>query len=329
MKTILSVLFVSLFFYQVIFSQTAENKGKPIAEIFTDFHYNLNDTTKTTGFGLNRAYFGYSYLPGNYFSATLTVNIGNPDDLSSGSLHRRYAFFREASISWTKDKLNLTFGITGTRIYNYQQQFWGKRYIANTYQSLNGYGVVADLGILMDYKFNDILKGDISIMNGEGYTELQLDNSVKTSVGLTITPIKQLAFRLYGDINKPFGTWQYTLVGFAGFKNEVITIGAEASYKSNLNLMSGHDVWGLSGTAGINVFKKTEFFVRYDYSTSVVLPGELIKWNIINENSFAVVGLQYTFNPNVQIALDYQGTYPYDSGKQKTNAIFINGHFKF
>jgi hypothetical protein len=41
------------------------------------------------------------------------------------------------------------------------------------------------------------------------------------------------------------------------------------------------------------------------------------------------VKLGYMFSPYVQIAIDYQGTYPYDSGKQKTNAIFINGHFKF
>jgi hypothetical protein len=223
MKSNFLLLFITLTFYQVTNSQIVPTQGKPVAEIFTDFHYNINDTSKTTGFGLNRAYFGYNFIPGGNFSGSVIVTIGTPDDLPPGSTHRRYAYFREASLSWTKDKLNLTFGITGTRIFNYQQQFWGKRYIASTYQQLNGYGFIADLGVVMDYKFNDIFKGDISIMNGEGYSELQLDNSVKTSAGLTITPVRQLAFRLYGDIDKPLGTWQYTLVGFAGFKNELIT----------------------------------------------------------------------------------------------------------
>jgi hypothetical protein len=278
---------------------------------------------------VNRAYFGYNFLPAGNFSGSLIVTIGSPEDLPAGSIHHRYAYFREASISYSKDKLNFTLGITGTRIFSFQQQFWGKRYIANTYQQINGYGFVADLGVLMDYKFNDIWKGDISITNGEGYSELQLDNSVKSAVGLTITPVKQIAVRIYGDINKPFGTWQYTLVGFAGFKNDLITIGAEVSYKSNLNGIGGHNVWGLSGTAGIKVFEKTEFFVRYDYSTSVKLPDENIKWNYVNDKRFVVVGLQYTFSQNVKLALDYQGTFPYDSGKQVTNAIFVNGLFKF
>jgi hypothetical protein len=329
MKKKLSFLLIFFLVYQVLNSQDVTIKGKPIAEIFADFHYNINDTTKTTGFALNRAYFGYNFIPGGKFSGSIIVTIGNPEELADGAVHRRYAYFREASLSWTNNKLNIIFGITGTRIFNFQQTFWGKRYIANTYQQLNGYGFVADLGVLADYKFNDILKGDISITNGEGYSELQLDNSVKASLGLTITPVRQMAIRLYGDIDKPFGTWQYTLVGFAGFKNDLITIGGEASYKSNMNQITGHNIWGLSGTAGIVVFKNAEFFVRYDYSTSVILPGETIRWNIVKDKKFAVVGLQYTFNQNVKMALDYQGTFPSSAGIQTTNAIFINGLFKF
>jgi hypothetical protein len=315
--------------FQIINSQTVNIPGKPIAEIFADFHYNLNDTTKTTGFGLNRAYFGYNYLPAGKFSGSLIVTIGSPEELPEGAVHRRYAYFREASLSYTNNNLVIIFGITGTRIFNFQQTFWGKRYIANTYQQLNGYGFVADLGVLADYKFSDKIRGDISVTNGEGYSEIQLDNSVKTSFGLTITPDKQFAIRLYGDINKPFGVWQYTLVGFTGFKNKLITFGAEVSYKSNLNQIVGHNVWGLSGTGGINITEKIELFSRYDYSTSIILPGESRKWNYINDKTFAVVGLQYTFSPNVKLALDFQGTYPYNSGVQNTNSIFVNGLFKF
>ena len=132
MKQILTAILVSFFLCQVLHSQIVENSGTPIAEIFTDFHFNLNDTSKTTGFGLNRAYLGYNFLPVGNFSATLILNIGNPDDLPPDPNHRRYAYFREASLSWTKDKLNLTFGITSTRLWDFQQKFWGKRYVAIT-----------------------------------------------------------------------------------------------------------------------------------------------------------------------------------------------------
>lgn len=310
-------------------SQTTVIQGKPIAEIFTDFHINLDDTAKTTGFGLNRAYVGYNFLPSGDFSGTIILNIGNPEDPTLGLRQRRYASFREASLTWTKYNLNINFGITGTRIFNYQQQFWGKRYVANTYQSINGYGNIADLGVVVDYRFNEVWKGDLTVMNGEGYAELQLDNGVKTSVGLTITPDKHLAFRLYGDLNRSFSTYQCTLVGFAGFKNELITIGAEASFKSNLDRIEGHDGWGLSGTGGINIAKKTELFVRYDYSTSVTVPGDSTRWNSIKDGSFVITGIQYTFSQNVKMALDYQGTFPYNSSLKISDAIFINALFKF
>lgn len=329
MKKTLPVLLVSILFCQTIHSQTEVNTGKPIAEIFTDFHYNLDDTAKTTGFGLNRAHLGYNYLAGDNFSATIIINIGTPEELTVDAKHRRYAYFKEASISWTKDRLNLSLGITKTRIFDYQQRFWGKRYIADTYQSINGYGYVADLGFTMDYKFNDIFKADFTIMNGEGYSELQLDNSVKTSAGLTITPVKELAIRLYGDITRPHGIWQHTLIGFVGFKNDLITIGGEVSYKSNLDMVGGHNAWGISGTGGISVTKKTEIFARYDYSSSVIVPGDVMQWNYTMDGSFAIIGVQYKFSENIKLALNFQSTNPYNPGIHNTDAIFMNALFKF
>jgi hypothetical protein len=329
MKKILFVLFNLFLLCQANYSQTSDTPGKPVSEIFTDFHVNLRDTTKTTGFGLNRAYFGYNFLPVNNFSGSVIINIGSPEELSAGAVRRRYAYFREASISWSKDNLNIAFGITSTRLFDFQQKFWGKRYIANTYQSLNGYGFVADLGVAMDYKFNDIFKADFTLMNGEGYSELQLDNSVKTSAGLTITPVKQLVMRLYGDIARPDGIWQCTLLGFAGFKNNITTIGIEATYKSNLDKIEGHNSWGLSGTGAITILKNTELFARYDYSTSVTAPGDTNHWNYLMDGDFAVFGLQYTFSQNVKMALNYQGTYPDSPTHQISDLIFINALFKF
>jgi hypothetical protein len=325
----LRLLLVALALCQVLNSQSVLNQGKPIAEIFTDFHCNLDDTAKTTGFGLNRAYLGYNFLPQGNFSGTIIVTIGNPDDLPAGSIRRRYAYFREASLTWTKNNLNISFGITGTRLFDYQQKFWGKRYLANTYQSINGYGYVADLGVALDYKFSELVRGDITIMNGEGYCDIQLDNGVRTSAGLTITPSKKLAIRLYGDIADPKGKWQCTLIGFVGFRNELVTIGGEISYKSKLDMVPGHNSWGISGTGGINIFKNTELFVRYDHSASVTVTGENTQWNYLHDGDFCILGLQHTFSENVKMALDYQGTYPYSSQKKISDAVFLNASFKF
>jgi hypothetical protein len=326
-----SLLIVILFLseWQILYNQTVNSTGHPIAEIFTDFHLNLDDTSKTTGFALNRAYFGYDFIPDRHFSGMVIVNAGVPDDLPPGSVPRRYAYIREASLTYSNEKLNIAFGITGTRLFEFQQKFWGKRYIANTYQSLNGYGYVADLGIAVDYHVNDILKIDYTLMNGEGYSNLQLDNGLRTSVGLTITPRSGLAFRIYGDLERVYTVWQPMFIGFAGFKNKKITIGAELTYKSNLDLTEGHHAWGISGTGSITVAEKTELFARYDYSTSVVVPGETEKWNYLKDGDFLVIGIQYTFNDYVKIALDYQGIYPYDSDSSKSEEIVLNALFRF
>ena len=329
MKKIFAVTISLIFINQIIYNQTVKSPGTPITEIFTDFHLNLNDTSKTTGFSLNRAYLGYKFLPVNNFYGTIILNIGSPDELAPESEPRRYAFFREASITWAKERLKVAFGITGTRLFDFQQRFWGKRYIANTYQSINGYGYVADLGVAMDYVFSDVLKADVTIMNGEGYSNIQLDNGIRTSLGFTLTPAKQLAIRVYGDLLKSSGLWQPMFVGFLGFKNERITVGGEVTYKSNLEPVRGHHAWGVSGTGSVGLTDKTEIFTRYDYSASMIGPGEMTPWNRLNDGSFLVTGFQYSPVENVKLAVDYQGTYPNASENKPSKAIFINASFKF
>jgi hypothetical protein len=329
MKKILIPLILLVSVCQLIYNQTVPLKGRAIAEIFTDFHFNIKDTSRTTGFSLNRAFLGYNFPAANNFSATVIVNVGKPDDLPSGSQPGRYAYFREASISYSTDNLKIAMGITGTRLFDFQQRFWGKRYIANTYQSINGYGFVADLGLAVDFRINDVFKTDVTIMNGEGYTNVQLDNSIKSSLGLTITPDSHFAIRLYGDLIKTKGLWQPMIVSFIGFKNEKFTIGGEFTYKSNLDLISGHNAWGLSFTGATSIAKQTELFARFDHSTSVIVPGEENPWNHIKDGNFLVLGIQHVFNENVRIALDYQGNYPFSSGFQNAEAIFVNALFRF
>jgi len=328
-KKILLTLLSGFAFSMTARSQTVVAESKAIAEIFADFHVNLNDTSKTTGFGVNRAYFGYNYITENNFSAKLIVNLGNPTDLAIGTVKRRYAYFREASIIWSNEKLRMAFGLTDTRIFRYQQAFWGKRYLANTYQSLNGYGYVADLGFALDYKFNDIFSGDITVMNGDGYLDIQTDNGVKSSAGLIITPDEHFAFRIYGDYEQKPGLEQVTGILFAGYRSKLFTLGAEGSIKTNLDGVTGHHGWGLSATGGINFTKNDEIFVRYDYSTSVVPEGETDKWNYKNDGTFAIIGVQHTFTPNIKLAIDFQGRNPYEASLNSSNLIFVNALFRF
>ena len=329
MKKIFPVLAVLYVLSQSIYGQTKEIYGKPVAEIFTDFHINLTDTTEKTGFALNRAFLGYQFLPEGNFSGKIIINIGTPEDLVTGSEPRRYAYFREASISWSGRNLTVAMGITGTRMFEFQQKFWGKRYLARPYQSINGYGFVADLGVSVDYIINEIIKADMTIMNGEGYSNIQLDNIIRTSLGVTLTPIEKIVFRFYGDIQRSERLWQPVFVGFAGFRSEVLTIGGEVSYKSNIDLTQGHHAWGVSATGAINLNEKTEVFGRFDFVSSVVMPNDIMKWNYKSDGNFLIAGIQYTFSQNVKAAINYQGRYPYAPSGQISDLIYINTLFKF
>jgi hypothetical protein len=329
MKRILPILVFALLICQLANSQALISQGKPFAEIFTDFHYNINDTSKTTGYALDRVYFGYNYTPTGNFEALIILNIGNPQDLAKGSVPKRYAFFREASVAYKADKLTVHFGMVSTRFCDFQQSFWGKRYLGAEYQANYGYSPVADLGIVIDYKLNDILKVDLSLLNGEGYTNIQVDNSLKTAFGMTITTPDKVAVRLYGDISKPKGVWQSTMLAFAGIKNNLLSFGAEASYKTNLDLNKGHDVWGISATASLFINEKSEIFGRYDYAASVIVPGEFLQWDSEKDGTYFIGGIQHTFSSNVKMALNYRRTNPYSPGIQSTDAIYLNATFRF
>lgn len=329
MKQFFILLLIFILSYFSLSAQVDLIENKIISEIFTDFHVNLNDTSKTNGFGINRAYLGYSFIADNNFSAKLIVNIGNPDDMINGALRRRYAFFREASITWSDDKLRMALGLNDTRISRFQQRWWGKRYLANNYQSINGYGFTADLGFTADYKFSELISADITVMNGEGYLELQLDNGVKSSLGISITPNSNFAFRLYGDIEHKSDIQGITGIMFAGYRNKILNIGAEVSSKTNLNAISGHNAWGLSASGGINFTEKNEIFIRYDYSTSVIPDGETQQWNYLNDGTFTIIGVQHSFTHDIRLSLNFQGKNPYEEGRNNSNMIYTNALFRF
>jgi hypothetical protein len=328
MKRILTFLLLMLVYSEASYSQNPISSGNPIAQIITDFHLDLNDTAKTTGFGISRAYFGYNYLAGNNFSCKLILNIGTPDDLPKQASPRRYAFFREASVTYTGERVNVSFGITTTRHFDYLQKFWGKRFIASEFEVRNNYGYIADLGVVIDYRFSDKLSGDLAVTNGEGYSNLQLDNGVKAAAGLTYRPTSQFAFRFYNDLNNNNGVLQYTLSSFAGTDNKWINFGASFQYKTNMDKVEGHDSWGISSTGSIKLPKNYEVFARYDYSGSVTVTGESNPWNYLKDYNLIIFGVQKNININLKLALDYQSTIPYSTDLPSSGFIFLNALFK-
>jgi hypothetical protein len=328
-KRCLFLILGALLAHMCAIAQDQAGTGKPVAEIFTDFHYFPKDTLRTSGFAINRAHLGYSYNAGNNITAVIMVNIGLPEELAEGSIPRRYAYFREASVAYTTEKLTLNFGMINTRIFNYQQGFWGKRYLAPEYQNLYAYGSVADIGMVIDYRINKNVKVDFSLINGKGYSNVQFDNSIKAAVGINFTKSDKMIFRLYGDMMKPNGVMQTVGIAFAGYKNDHFSIGVEESYKTNADMIKGHNTWGFSTTGAVFLNDKSEVFVRYDNSASAITSGETMPCFYERDQVYLITGLQYTFTKNLRVAVNYRGTNPEDPARHYQNAWFVNAHFKF
>jgi hypothetical protein len=119
------------------------------------------------------------------------------------------------------------------------------------------------------------------------------------------------------------------MIAFAGLKNDLFSFGAEASYKTNLDLGQGHDVWGLSATGSIFLNPKSEIFGRCDYSTSRKVLGDALPWDCEKDATYIIGGIQRTFNDNVKMALNYRLTDPHSQGEKNTNSIYLNARFRF
>lgn len=329
MKKIIPVFLIFIFTIPSVYAQLNQIPGKPVVDIYADFHYTPGDSIKNTGFGINRVYIGYNYTPEGNFSSEIILNVGTPEELAPGSVPKRYAYLREAAVIYKKDKLTLNFGVVNTRTYDFQQGFWGKRYLNSEFQAAYPYGTVADLGIVMDYRFNEIIKIDLSILNGKGYTNIQYDESLKTAAGITITTPEKVSVRLYSDFMKPYGVWQATMIGFAGYKNDHFSFGAEASYKTNLDIIKGHDVWGISATGSIFLNKKSELFARYDYAASRVIAESDQQWDYSKDNTYFIGGIQHIFSDNLKASVNYRRSNPYDPSKKTLNSVYVNADFKF
>jgi hypothetical protein len=325
MKRLFLLAAILLIFHEITFSQSEATASKPIAEIFTDFHINLvKGSANTSGFGLNRAYIGYNYAINKNFFAVLILNLASPDELAKGSKARRYAYFREASMNYAGDKLNITMGMIKTTTFIFQQNWWGLRYLAKPIQDWYCFGTDSDLGISVDYKFSNILEADLSLVNGEGGGNLELDNNLKSAGGLTLRPSENVTVRLYGDVTKNKNVWQNTSLLFAGYRSKNFFLGAEFDFKTNLDTINGHNAWGISATGGVNLSEKILFFSRYDLARSVVPAGENRNWNYRNDGSFYIVGVQYSISKAVRIAIDYQSKLPDDNSKSNGNLIYLN-----
>ena len=302
-------------------AKVEEPKGKAIVQVFGNFHSGFGANNDDRGFELERSYLGYEYKLGDGLSVQGVMDIGKSSDVSD---YQRIAYIKNAMVSWKKGDFTLNGGLISTTQFNFQEKFWGYRYIMKSFQDQYKFGNSADLGISASYKFADWVSADAIIVNGEGYKKVQKNDGLNYGLGVTLTPVKGFQVRLYGGLNESGQEGKDDIVNmaaFAGYKCEMFTIGAEYNYMQNTSNKNDTDQYGYSVFASAKVSKKAEVYARFDelYSKN--------DWNIAKDEQAAIIGAQFKLGKYVKVAPNFKMNKPKADGADNKYSAYVSCYF--
>ena len=303
--------------------KTEEPKGKAIVQVFGNFHTGFGAENDDRGFELERSYLGYEYNLGSGLSVKGVMDIGKSSDVGD---YQRIAYIKNAMISWKTGNLTLNGGLISTTQFNFQEKFWGYRYIMKSFQDEYKFGSSADLGISAAYKFANWISADLIIVNGEGYKKIQNNDGLNYGLGVTLTPLKGFQVRLYGGLNESAedGKKDITnMAAFMGYKHEKFAIGAEYNYMMNASYKEDADQSGYSVFASVNLPKDVSLFARFDDLNSKN------DWNEAKDESAAILGAQFKLGKYVKIAPNFRMSMPKADGADDSYSAYINCYFGF
>ena len=298
-----------------------EPKGKAIVQVFGNFSTGFGAENDIRGFELERSYLGYEYKLGNGLSVKSVLDMGKSSDVS---YNNRLAYMKNAMISWKKDNMTINGGLISTTQFNFQEKFWGYRYIMKDFQDMYKFGSSADLGLSFAYKFADWISADAIVANGEGYKKIQKNDGLNYGVGVTLTPVKGFQVRLYGGINEEADDSQknkINLAAFAGYKGKNFSIGAEYNKMENASNKADADQNGYSIFSTVKVNKNTEIYARFDDLSSKN------DWNISKDEQAAIIGAQFKLGKYVKLAPNFRMTSPKAVGAKNKCYAYVNFYF--
>ncbi len=357
MKKFLIISLIN-FLCSSLFAQTNDSifksYGKPVVQVFAYSKYDVSENAKQPiSFGITRAHIGYQYnfskelmgtviadLAGRTTSTDIMVTDANGKQLTvtnSGKEGSYYtAFLKFAYLQWKpSDKLTLQFGGILQNHYITQENFWGYRYVYETFQD-RYYGTASgDFGAIGYYKINKIVNIDVAVTNGEGIRFSQDKyGKVKVATGVDVRPVKGMILRLYYDNTSTGDTvnsaTQHLFSVFTGYQlDKHFRVGADINYRHNNLNVSNHNFGGYSVFGTYIVSPKIELFARFDKVLSNTLTGKTQNWNLSKDGQAYIVGFQYQPAKTVNISLNYQAWNPEDKTMNMTNIIQFNTEFKF
>ncbi len=298
--------------------------GKPFALVYTNLHYTTSGGEGSPAFEIKRAYLGYDYKFSPNFSAKINIDVDNP---GVGKLQMT-AFLKNAYLQYSKNKFDFYFGMISTLQFKVQEKFWGKRWIAKSFQDEYKMGPSADIGMSAAYDLSDFASIDAWLVNGEGYKLIQADNSLRAGLGLTLKPAKGLTARIYADHMKDTAA-QQTLATFIGYQAKTFSLAGEYNYQLNNEMKAGNDFSGWSFYTSINLVKSFKFFGRYDNLSSVTKEGADMPWNLSKDGQLFMAGIEFSPIKGVKVAPGFHGWKPANTDKDFVSGLYLNFEYNF
>lgn len=296
-------------------------KGKAIVRVFTDFHTGFGAGRDDRGFHLERSYFGYEYNFGKGLSARAVLDIGKSDDVSD---YQRIAYVKNAMVTWKKGGLTLNGGLVPTTMFDFQEKFWGYRYLMKSFQDEYSFGSSADLGVSAAYRFAPWVTADAIIVNGEGYKKVQGKDGLNYGLGVTLSPVKGFYIRLYGGWNQSDEDGRKdvgNVAAFAGYRHERFMVGAEYNHMWNASYREDRDRSGWSVYASVRCSRVADLFARFDGLCSKD------DWNLQKDGSTAILGAQFSLGKYVRIAPNVRVNVPKADGAKTVCSAYVNCFF--
>jgi hypothetical protein len=156
---------------------------------------------------------------------------------------------------------------------------------------------------------------------------MQSDENVKTAVGMTVHPNPAFTLRFYYDFSNKTIT-ESTLSSFVSYSTNQYRISYEFNRIQNRNSIPGNHLQGMSVYGTLNLNKKWEVFGRYDRLSSSMDDNTELPWNIYEDGSAVITGVQYLAHNNVKLSLNYRDWYSYAKNGTDRSYLYLNLEFR-
>ncbi len=298
--------------------------GKPLALIFTNFNTAFTDGESHPSFEITRAYLGYEYNFSENWYAKTVLDVGDP----KVGAFQMTAYLKNAYIEYNTGNFKAYFGLISTTQFKTSEKLWGNRYIEKSFQDAYKFNSSADLGFNIAYKFADFLSADFSVLNGEGYKVIQNDDFVRPGFGITLTPVKAITARVFGDYMGK-DVKQQSLATLLAYKGKKLVLAAEYNYQKNVSMNDGKDMFGTSFYATYQATNVLSLFARFDDLKSNTLENESDAWNLGKDGQLFMAGVQFSPIKGVKIAPNFRSWNTADDVTPNTTYFYLNCEFKF